>query len=445
MTTFQTVRSDLERIQADFPRFLALASLDAKAKGQRTEKPVDGLPGLSVITNDKTGTHTYAFRYRRPGTGQQAKLTIGRVDNKARSSVDPQLGDSMNLIDAARLMERSRELLKQGIDPAGLKAPTGSIERQAVDASDNGPTVDVLFVKFLDWYAGEQVRASTLSQMAGKLGLRDENGTYVPTGNGLLSKWQGRSLAKRDGTPLITKADAYDVLDVMKKTRPVQAKRVRTVIRQFGDWAEDRGFVSVNPFATLKLKYKETPRDRVLTVAEIRSLHAQQDTIYGKGAWLILATGQRPSEVFEATWSEFDLEAREWIIPGSRAKNGVTHLVPLSDAAMAVLETLPQGSGYLFATNRPRPIVSHSNSKRKLFKSAGMPDASYHDLRRTAFNWIDENDDFGLQIAHAVTNHTPDKLSRTYSPQELRKRLSRKQAALNAWGGYLTATVEGRN
>ena len=77
--------------------------------------------------------------------------------------------------------------------------------------------------------------------------------------------------------------------------------------------------------------------------------------------FLILAVAQS-GEARGATWVEVDGEAREWRIPGERIKGGAGHRVPLSDAALAVLErarALDDGSGLIFPSplkpGRPSP------------------------------------------------------------------------------------------
>ena len=59
------------------------------------------------------------------------------------------------------------------------------------------------------------------------------------------------------------------------------------------------------------------------------------------------------------TWDEIDVEAREWRVPGERAKTGAEHRVPLSDAALAVIESvrpLRRGPSCCFLP-RPRPAA----------------------------------------------------------------------------------------
>ena len=50
-----------------------------------------------------------------------------------------------------------------------------------------------------------------------------------------------------------------------------------------------------------------------------------------------ILTAARTGEVIGARWSEIDLKAAVWTVPGDRMKAGQEHRVPLSDAALAVL------------------------------------------------------------------------------------------------------------
>lgn len=55
-----------------------------------------------------------------------------------------------------------------------------------------------------------------------------------------------------------------------------------------------------------------------------------------------ILTACRSGEVRGARWSEIDMDAAVWTIPGERIKAGKEHRVPLSGAALRVLETLPR-------------------------------------------------------------------------------------------------------
>ena len=63
---------------------------------------------------------------------------------------------------------------------------------------------------------------------------------------------------------------------------------------------------------------------------------------FGPIAQLLLLTGARRDEIASGRWGEIDLEAEIWTIAKERSKNGVAHEIPLSDAAIAILKSLPQ-------------------------------------------------------------------------------------------------------
>jgi integrase len=60
--------------------------------------------------------------------------------------------------------------------------------------------------------------------------------------------------------------------------------------------------------------------------------------------WGIL-TNTRSQEIRGARHSEIDLQLRRWKIPAERMKLAVEHVVPLSDAAIALYESLPRLPG----------------------------------------------------------------------------------------------------
>ena len=77
--------------------------------------------------------------------------------------------------------------------------------------------------------------------------------------------------------------------------------------------------------------------------------------------WFTVLTVARSGETRGATWAEIDLETRECRIPANRMKSGVEHSVPLSDAAMAVLQRalpLRNHSDLIFPSpaRRARPL-----------------------------------------------------------------------------------------
>lgn len=123
---------------------------------------------------------------------------------------------------------------------------------------------------------------------------------------------------------------------------PVAANRLRATLRAMWVWGlRSQRVVTPNPVTDTFKPAKETPRARVLTDTELAQVwqHAG-DGSYGSIVRLLLLTGQRREEVAGMRWSEIAMKADGsalWVLPASRAKNGLAHEVPLLPAATALL------------------------------------------------------------------------------------------------------------
>ena len=73
----------------------------------------------------------------------------------------------------------------------------------------------------------------------------------------------------------------------------------------------------------------------------------------------------RTSELIEAHWDEFDLEAAEWRLPPERMKMGTPHIVPLASQAVELLASLHELrglSGLLFPGERDHEKPMSNNT-----------------------------------------------------------------------------------
>jgi integrase len=95
-------------------------------------------------------------------------------------------------------------------------------------------------------------------------------------------------------------------------------------------------------------KLKAEKHHPALPYSEIGGFMAalrQREGVAARALEFCILTAARSGEVFGATWQEIDLSKHTWTVPGARMKGGVEHVVPLSDAALAVLEKLPRIAG----------------------------------------------------------------------------------------------------
>lgn len=205
----------------------------------------------------------------------------------------------------------------------------------------------------------------------------------------------------------VNRADVTRLIDGVAtgggKPTPVMARAVAAQLSAFYSWAMPRLHrLEVNPCRDAGKPDRPTARERVLSNDELRALWtvlAGEGWPWGPAVKLLILTGQRRDEVFSAARDEFDRKAKLWTIPRDRAKNGKAHLVPLSKAAVELLEAAPviDGSVKLFPS-RADPERGASGFSRALARiiatmvkelsdddeePATIEHFTLHDLRRT--------------------------------------------------------------
>lgn len=159
---------------------------------------------------------------------------------------------------------------------------------------------------------------------------------------------------------------------------------------------------------------------------------------FGPLFMLLLLTAQRRAEVAEMRWSELDLEAAIWTIPGSRAKNGTSHTVPLSPGALELLRSLPRitGSDFLFTTNGVTPVSGFSKAKRQIDARTGSEGWRLHDLRPTAASGMAR---LGVDphVIEKVINHTSGTISGVAAVYNRYGYTDEKRSALCLWWEHI--------
>src|SRR5690606_38978070 len=94
-----------------------------------------------------------------------------------------------------------------------------------------------------------------------------------------------------------------------------------------------------------------------LPVSEVPRLMADlatRETTSAKALRFTILAAARSGEVRLATWDEIDLQARVWRLSADRMKADKPRAVPLSDAAVAILDSLPRDNpaGLIFPSTR---------------------------------------------------------------------------------------------
>ena len=137
------------------------------------------------------------------------------------------------------------------------------------------------------------------------------------------------------------------------------------------------------------------------------------------------------------------------MIAPSRAKNNVEHLVPLSSAALELIESLPliAGGDYLFTTNGKAPISGFSKWKARLDAAitdinGGMPIAHWtlHDLRRTfSSGWARLR--IPTEITEKAINHTSGSFGGVVGVYNVHEYEAERREAMDAWARHVLSLV----
>jgi integrase len=163
-----------------------------------------------------------------------------------------------------------------------------------------------------------------------------------------------------------------------------------------------------------------------------------------------ILTAARTGEALGATWGEIDLDAKVWTVPAKRMKGDREHRVPLSEAALAVLQKVrplalmhdgePDTAAPLFPG--PRRALPLSNMVfLMLLRRMKRDDLTAHGFRSTFSDWAAERTAFPrevveLALAHAVQN----KVEAAYRRGDL---FNKRRNLMDAWAGFCAAPAGG--
>ena len=314
------------------------------------------------------------------------------------------------------------------------------------------PTFDDLAEEYLERHARPKKRSAREdARILGK---------YVP------NRW------RKAPAHTITRRDVRDVLDDIAKRSPIMANRVLACWRKVFNFAIKRDLVAMNPCAMLDRPAVESQRERVLSTDELRRLWPElvAGGVSGDAMRLMLYTAQRGGEVTTLAWEDVDFDTGWWTIPAEKSKNKLAHRVPLSPAAIALLQArrpaaTPDGLLFPITTgrieNRALDRIRRATGKpcgecrvcigAKRFRPAAEPafcatprdaiDFVPHDLRRTVATFLTSEIGVSRLVVSKLLNHVETGVTRVYDRASYDRE---KRQALDAWAVRLEQIVSGQ-
>ena len=218
-------------------------------------------------------------------------------------------------------------------------------------------------------------------------------------------------------------------------------------MEQVLDWATVRGYRkgdnparwrgALDKVLPAPDKVRKVKHHAALSIAELPDFLTrlrQRNGIGARALEFAVLTAARSGEVRGATWEEIDLDARVWTIPADRMKASKEHRVPLSDAALKLLESLPrmEGTDLVFPPPRGTKPLS-DNTLTKVLKDMEVP-VTAHGFRSTFRDWCAEHTEFPREVAEMALAHTiGNAVEAAYRRGDL---FEKRRALMGAWAEY---------
>ncbi|MEO9625946.1 MAG: integrase arm-type DNA-binding domain-containing protein [Qipengyuania citrea] len=229
--------------------------------------------------------------------------------------------------------------------------------------------------------------------------------------------------------------------------KPETASRVRGRIEKVLDAAKAKGhrtgenparmrghlelFLPKRSKATVKhhaaLPYAEMPA----FMAELR----KREGVAAKALEFAILTAARSGEARGMVWGEVDLAAKLWTVPAGRMKASEQHEVPLSDAALSVLQAVHEdgleADHVVFLA--PRGGLLSDMSLSAVLKRMGRQ-VTVHGMRSAFRDWAGDTTSFPrdvveMALAHAIGSAT----ERAYRRG---RALEKRRELMEAWASY---------
>ena len=379
--------------------------------GTRAEYTVKGSPGLRLRVAGDPPERIWSLLYRRKADGKRIRITIGEY---------PPLSLKLAKDEAAKLRNQSRT----GADPAAER-----------ERKNDALTVSALADKYIEQYAKPRKRSwrndrymldADILPFIGKLPLAD-----------------------------VTKRDVIKVRDaIFERGAPYQSNRAIALCTKLFAFGVAEDLLNANPASGIQKRGIEKARKRPMTNAEIKTFWTGLDGSkmtepLRLALKIALVLGCRINEIAEARKNELDLDAKVWVIPGTRSlphktedggtKSRRDHALPLTNLAFGLIERAFELSGksqFLFPSplDTSRPIGESAVSRgwnRSRGALGSLTDIRVHDLRHTVSTGLGDLGFHRYEI-DLVTNHVrpEDKIGAGYVHATY---LPEKRKLLEAW------------
>jgi integrase len=369
---------------------------------ERTDYQDEIVRGLALRVSPN-GTKTWNVVFTRDSDGTKQRLKLGRFP-------------AMTLEKARTAALKTATAVAEGEDPSEEKR----VRKAAMTVEDLGGL-------YIEKYAKRNKKTWAEDQRLLKVEVYPEIG-----------RMKVFTVKRRDLLDIIeAKADAGHI---------AQSTQILAVVRKMFNWAVENDYLEASPATGIKPRGKTVKRDRVLADDEVTAIWKALSTASVSAATvnilhLLFLTGTRSGEVCGMRRSEVDIDKGIWTIPSSRTKNGLAHVVPLSDAASGIIETALDRAGDdadspLFSRTG-EPVESNAIAQAVRLKLQVVDQRwTPHDIRRTVATGMAS---IGVMphIVEAALNHISGFKAGVAGVYNRSRYEAEKRRALEMWADHL--------
>ncbi len=252
---------------------------------------------------------------------------------------------------------------------------------------------------------------------------------------------KGRELTRGDVKAMLHK--------VAERPAPVLANRAHEVIRRLLNWAllQDDYGLEHNPAEKIE-RHPERSRERYLSEAELgaywKALDQEPNQKKADALQLCLLTAQRQANVLGMHESKLLLNDGVWLVPASTTKTDRRYKVPLSKAALGIIENLLKETkgGWLFPNRTGDGPINpdspwHKRAHQDACRRAKIEGYNLHDHRHS---FATHADSMGIPrlIWDGILGHVQNGMADLYSGHDFAEK---RLACMERWAARIAAAA----
>jgi len=388
------------------------------AKPKEKDYTINDGGGLFLFVG-ANGSKLWRFVYSFSGT--RRKIAFGPYPNNSLET-------------ARRKAESARKQIAKGIDPSAVRKEIKSARKQA-DEDQERLDAGLPIINSFEYVCREWLAATS-------------HQTREHTQHKKLSRFELYVFPAIVSKP-VNEVKAPEIFDIVKpmiaRSQLETAHRIRSEISAAFAYAIAHGFTNYDPAQPIaaqipgqKVKHNAAITEPKEVAQLLRDIYCYEGTFVVQTALrLSPLLFQRPGEIRQMEWKDVDLAAKEWRY--FVTKTEVQHIVPLSEQAVNLLESIQSltGSGrYVFPSSRGDGRPMSDGTIRTALKTLGYESdvMSAHGFRTTASTLLNEQGWSPDAIERQLCHMPKDAVRATYNRAQY---LDERRRMMQAWADYL--------